>query len=158
MFYNSDWPLKTDLPWFGVNCIIPHLLDLSMPMDLFKLSQVEISEVPETESCRQPPQSPGYLSPISSFSSPLNRASLTTSLTGNISGTSSQCPLLEVSGIPQRPEAVFYGEYSKASSCYGTTACNTPSRWSFSEKGKDRIDTLAVSSRFQYFPMQLVLC
>ena len=103
-------------------------------MDLFKVSQNEISETSEVDICRRAPSSV-YSNPV--LSSPSASSQLLVS-------NDSQCPLIE-SSPPQRPDPVLSAESSRTPSCYGTTACTTPNRWSFVEKDKDNIDVLEVS-------------
>jgi hypothetical protein len=55
----------------------------------------------------------------------------------------SQATLLDVNSLP-RPDPISPDESSQAASYYDVTACNTPSRWSFTEKTKENVDVLAV--------------
>jgi hypothetical protein len=114
-------------------------MDLLRHPDLFKLSQDEIAEIAESEPCMQP-ETPGLLTPPAStyFSSP-------PSLSSRLLRDDSQYTLLEPNAF-RRPEPVTPGGGTslRTASCYDTTACNTSSHWSLSEKSKERVFGLAV--------------
>lgn len=128
--------------WSSIRCL-PRTSDTSMDFlrhpDLFKLGQDKIAEVSESDSCMQP-GTPGSLTPPAStyFYSP-------TSSSSRLLRDDSQYTLLDTSAF-RRPEPVTPGGRtpSHTPSCHDTPACNTPSHWSLSEKGRERVFSLAV--------------